>query len=537
MRDSQRPASTPAAEREAGLLTSIGENIAAASGHDAAEETFFRLGMRWGTARAHALRSDCDLDQALRSFVQELAGLGLATLSLQSLEQDRAARTLCVRGRIVDVAGAHCHRVGEASAGVECSLSVGALTGLASALTGLDLVCRPFQCEVTGESRLCSFEITAAHATELDGARPSGSARFFLSSVGGSLGEGEISLGDLVENTSDSVILIGLDDIIRFWNRGAEEVFQYRREEVVGRKVGFLVPQDLHESKELQWIQGVLEREGKLTNHVTRRVRKDGQVLSVSLTRTMLHDAQGRAIGSTAVLRDITEQRRTELELFRTRSLAMVGELAAKVAHEIKNPLAGIYAAVQLLSRDLAPDDAKRKVFEELGHEIHRLDETATDLLHFSRPLTAKPSPTPLSSFLSDLAESLSRQPDVARHRFTIEVDEDLMVPIDIRLMSQVLSNLVHNAAQAMDAPGSIVLRARRAGSMIELEVLDQGHGIPAGVLPNIFDPFFTTKSRGTGLGLSIAKKNVEAHGGEIRAANRAGGGASFHVVLPLAPG
>ncbi len=518
-----------------GLIDAISDEIASTSGRAAADDAIFNLGKRWGESRAKHIHSRRDLARALRRALSDDRRWNLAELRIDSFDFDPERRTCSVRGSLVEREKSCAGCANGASIGTSCTLAVGVATGLTAGLTGLDVVCTPREPTSGSASHFCEFEIRSAHSgPKEDLRRASGSAHFFLSSVGDSLGGGgEISLGDLVENSADAVILIDRDDIIRFWNRGAESLFQYDRREVVGRKVGFLVPPDLLAAGELKNIREVLERDGKLVNFVTRRIRKDGHPLSVSLTRTLLRDELGRAIGSTAIIRDITEQRRTELELFRTRELAMVGELAAKVAHEIKNPLAGIYAAVQLLARDLPPADPKREIFEELEHEIRRLDETARDLLNFARPLTPKRSPTPLASFVSDIVDSLERQPEVARHRIEIDIDEELVLSVDSRLLAQVVSNIVQNAAQAMEHPGWIRVHAARHAGDVVIEIQDAGPGVPEDVVAEIFKPFFTTKTRGTGLGLSIAKKNIEAHGGTITVENQSRGGACFRIVLP----
>ena len=357
--------------------------------------------------------------------------------------------------------------------------------------------------------------------------------RFLLRSIGGGIADKDIDLDDLVENTTDAVILIDADNVISFWNRGAERMFQYSREEVLGQKVGFIVPRHLMDSRELEWLQRKIDQEGSIHNHVTQRVRKDGRELWVSLNRTALHDTDGQVIGSTATIRDITEHRRTEEELYRSRSLAIVGELAARVAHEIKNPLAGIYGALQLLARDLEPDDPRKEVFDNMGSEVRRLDETAQDLLRFARPVPPKPMPMELCSFVAALVDHLERQPEVREHDIQVDIDEGTIVPLDHRLLEQVIVNLVLNAAQAMDSPGTIRIGASRRGSKVAIEVSDTGPGIPHDQLNTIFDPFFTTKARGTGLGLAVARKNVEAHGGTIEAENEDGGGARFVITLP----
>jgi PAS domain S-box-containing protein len=366
------------------------------------------------------------------------------------------------------------------------------------------------------------------------GRATSGRARFFLESLGQSLGGEEISLADLVENSTDAVILIDPANIIRYWNRGAEAMFQFARDEVLGRKVGFLLPRDLLENDELGRIQEHITRCGSLSNYVTRRVRKDGEERWVSLTRSELHDSQGAVIGSTAVFRDITDQRRTEEELFRSRGLAMVGEIAANLAHEIKNRLTGIYAATQLLSRGIPPGDPRCSVFSDVGHEIKKLDETAKDLLRFARPIPPKLTPTDVQGFLDRLVQSLQHNAQVRTHEVVVDVEPDLLVDLDADLMGQVFSNLILNAAQAMEKPGRIGVSARRTNGDVRFEVSDTGPGVSPEAMASLFRPFFTTKSQGTGLGLSIARKNVELHGGAITVDTELGRGARFSIRLPM---
>jgi PAS domain S-box-containing protein len=365
---------------------------------------------------------------------------------------------------------------------------------------------------------------------------PEGGTRFFLGSLGGSLGSAEIALGDLIERTRDAVLLIDRDNVIRYWNQGADAMFQYTREEVLGRKIGFLLPKDLLEARELDWIQGRIDADGCLFNFVTRRVRKDGGERWVSLTRSRLHDTSGKVIGSTAVFRDITEERRIHEELSRSRGMAIVGEMAATLAHQIKNRLAGIYAAVQLLSRDLPPGDLRREVFDDVTREVKRLDETAHDLLRYAQPAPLHRVPTELSAFLESVVGSLELLPEVRRHQIEIQVPEKVVVPLDPASISQVLNNLILNAAEAMETPGRILLAARSLDGSVEIDVADEGPGIPAGTLPSIFQPFFTTKSQGTGLGLSISSKNLEAHGGTILVQSELGKGTRFTIRLPVAP-
>jgi signal transduction histidine kinase len=212
---------------------------------------------------------------------------------------------------------------------------------------------------------------------------------------------------------------------------------------------------------------------------------------------------------------------------------ALLGDLAVNLAHEIKNGLTGIYAAMQILAGALPPGDRKRAWFDEAALEIKRLDATAQDLLSFAGQPAPQRAPADLGDFLRSVAQRARNRPEVRPHRIDVSAPPDLVVALDPVLLGQALLNLVANAAQAMPSPGSIRLSARRAEGSVQIEIQDSGPGIPPEYLDSIFVPFFTTKSRGTGLGLPIAKKNVEAHGGTLRARNLEVGGSAFTVELP----
>jgi PAS domain S-box-containing protein len=359
-------------------------------------------------------------------------------------------------------------------------------------------------------------------------------ARIYLGSLGGSLLGVDIALGELVDRTGDGVMLIDREDVVRYWNQGAEAMFQYAREEVLGRKIGFLLPRDLTESGELDWIQRKIDAEGCLCNFLTRRVRKDGVERWVSLTRSVLHDTNGNVIGSTAVFRDVTEERRMQEQLSTARGLAVVGEMSVTLAHRIKNGLAGIYGAIQLLARGIPAGDPRVEVYAEIRREVERLDETARDLLRYASPGPLRRETTDLKAFLESTIDLLERLPEVRKHEIEVRGPDGIRVAIDRGAIGQTIHCLVLNAAEAMESPGRILVAARALDGTAEIDVVDGGPGIPATMHASIFQAFFTTKSQGTGLGLPIARKNVEAHGGMICAENSADGGARFTIRLPL---
>jgi len=261
-------------------------------------------------------------------------------------------------------------------------------------------------------------------------------------------------------------------------------------------------------------------------------------------------DEFGRLAGDFNAMVERLAEAQAELERYhdqrmeRAEALANLGELAAGLAHEIKNPLAGIAGAMQILSSDLAPGDPKREVFEEIAVQVRRIEKTVTDLLSFARPQRMEFSPVNLNE-VTKAALFLVRQHSEAKQ---ITFQEDLaptlpMVHADPRQIQQVFLNLILNAVQAMPGGGKVTVRTQGIKretpegprSVVQIEVEDTGPGIPEDVLTHIFEPFFTTKHKGTGLGLAIVRRIVSEHSGEIKVKTFVGRGTTFTVALPEA--
>jgi hypothetical protein len=233
--------------------------------------------------------------------------------------------------------------------------------------------------------------------------------------------------------------------------------------------------------------------------------------------------------------------------LARAERLASLGELAASVAHEIKNPLAGIAGAVRILAEDMPASDSRKEIMGEILAQIRRLDGTVCDLLTFARPGGPKVGPCALHQILDRVLLVLAEDPSASNVRVVREYQSDLPpVLADGKLLEQVFFNLLLNAVQAIGGQGTITLRTARGeadvartdgaplGPHLEVRVIDTGPGIPTHLLREIFTPFFTTKPRGIGLGLAITRRIVEDHGGRISGENLPGQGAMFRICLPL---
>ena len=492
----------------------------------------FKAGRDWGYADERDVdRSALDPRERLLAGIKLLAPRDLAQPELIEFRYTRGGTDCFITCRLTLPPGLERASQREPQDRPLYLLAVGYLTGWLASMTGLDISCHPQDCSEQDPQFCCSFQPrTAPHNTGGPWTQSTGNSasHFILDSMTGSLAGKELALEDLVESTLDTVMFLDLDDTIQFWNQGATLMFQYERAEIVGQTVGLLLPRDLIEAGELESLKELCDHQGVVHNHITRRLRKDSRELWVSLTRTALHDYRGEPIGAVAILRDITEQRAREEEHRRSKHLASVGELAAMVAHEVKNPLTGIYAALQVLEGQLDTDDPRREIFGSIGQEVIRLNDFTQGLLDFARPPAPKLSQGNLSSFLVDLVRDLERLALVEQSHVQLELDPVLDVQFDRDLTARVFQNLILNALQAMRGKGTVNLRSVHRSGWVIIDVSDNGPGIPAARRASVFEPFFTTKAKGTGLGLAIARKNIEAQGGTIRLRRQRSHGATF---------
>jgi two-component system, NtrC family, sensor kinase len=230
-------------------------------------------------------------------------------------------------------------------------------------------------------------------------------------------------------------------------------------------------------------------------------------------------------------------QRLHQTQMSRAEHFATLGELAAGLAHEIRNPLAGIAGVIEIIARDLPPNSPARSVIKDAKEEAVQINRILTELLEIARP---KPPQFRVGDMCSTVEHAVmfARQQAITK-RIVVEMEiKDMIPPVehDPNQINQVLLNLLLNAIQAMDKPGAIRVSLQSEGDDVLITVTDEGKGIPPENLPNIFRPFFTTKGHGTGLGLSLAHRMVEAHSGHIDVTSVVGKGTEFQVRLPIAP-
>jgi two-component system CheB/CheR fusion protein len=344
----------------------------------------------------------------------------------------------------------------------------------------------------------------------------------------------------IVETSEDAILSEDMDGIVQSWNRGAEHIFGYSAQEVVGRQIAILLPPGrAHEEHD------ILERirhGGRVKHFVTLRVCKDGREIHVSLTVSPIHDGAGRIIGASHIARDITEQTEFEEQMRQTQKLESLGVLVGGLAHDFNNLLTGIMGNASLAADEVHDPERTRQRIEEILQASERAALLIRQMLAYAGKGRFVVEPLDLSAQVRDilplLRPSISRLIDLELHL------EPGVPPIaaDRAQIQQVIMNLAINAAEAIeDRPGvvTIITASKDAGDerQVVLEVRDTGVGMDEATRSRMFDPFFTTKFTGRGLGLSAVMGIIRGHQGTISVDSAPGRGSTFTVVFPAAAG
>jgi two-component system sensor histidine kinase PilS (NtrC family) len=353
-----------------------------------------------------------------------------------------------------------------------------------------------------------------------------------------------------VESLTSGLLTTDLAGRVRSFNPEAERITGLSAREAAGRDLDEVLPG----ARALALAPAAAR--GRIRARMPFRDRR-GQERRLGLSGSILRAAGGAPDGHVVIFQDVSDVVRMEAELRRSERLAATGQLAANIAHEIRNPLAAISGSLEMLrdgpSRGVEAAQRQR-LFEIALREVERLDHLIADFLAYARPAAAEPAPLAVGPVVEDVLKMFeaSRPPGV---RVALDVPADCTVLADSRQLRQALWNVVLNAAQAMPDGGELRISARRLeeppqevdpqrrnaadeeGRCVEIAVADTGVGIPPDVLERVFEPFFTTKRTGSGLGLPTVHRIVENHGGSLSLESRPGAGTVVRVRLPDAGG
>jgi PAS domain S-box-containing protein len=332
----------------------------------------------------------------------------------------------------------------------------------------------------------------------------------------------------------DQSAIVAITDVtgtITYVNDRFCEISKYSRDELIGRNHR-IINSGYHSLEFFREMYRTIA-EGQVWHAEIQNRAKDGSLYWVDTTIVPFLDDRGRPEQYIAVRYDITERKRSEATLRAQTALVQLGKMAAIVAHEVRNPLAGIRGAIQVIGRRLPPGSMEHSVTEEVITRIDTLNDIVQDLLLFARPRQPMLETVGVLGLLEDTVSLLREDPRFLDVPIVIEHTDARMVA-DPEQLKLVLLNLLINAAQAMEGQGQITIQTRVEHDSLELRVIDQGAGIPASVRDHLFEPFFTTKHRGTGLGLATAQRILEGHGGMIALDSPPGGGTVAVVRLPM---
>jgi two-component system sensor histidine kinase PilS (NtrC family) len=338
----------------------------------------------------------------------------------------------------------------------------------------------------------------------------------------------------VIDNIPSGLLTIDTQGRVNLVNDTACSILGMTREDTVGKPMGQV----------LAGIEGWEAREGRDDSRIPRAeipfLRADGTEVFLGFSTSPMKDAEGHAIGRVVIFQDLTPIRQMEERVRIADRLAGVGELAAGLAHEIRNPLASIAGSSQLLRESVAPSGESATLLDIIGRESQRLNGLITDFLAYTGPSQRDATRLDVAALLRDVAEAVrageAREKGVAVELAPLPA---LMVVGDGEQLKQVAWNLVRNAVQAAPAGGTVMIdgfeQIRHGSRFVVAMVVDTGAGIAPGILEKIFNPFFTTKEGGTGLGLSISQRIVHQHKGFIEVRPAPGRGCAFSVFLPAA--
>jgi PAS domain S-box-containing protein len=355
------------------------------------------------------------------------------------------------------------------------------------------------------------------------------------------LKESEQQYRTLVETANNIILTTNSEGILTFINDYGASFFGYMPDELIGQDVMIIVPEVESTGRPLKpLVNSILASPADYPINLNENVTKDGRRVWIQWANESLIDRDGRHIGHLAIGIDFTELKKTEEALKNAERLAGIGETAAMIGHDLRNPLQVLQYVVDLQrlrieripSEQRGPDDWKREseLFDKISEQVFYMNKIVGDLQDFARPIVPENEEVDIKGLIEDVIQSLPPTDGV-----NIEVRiPNLYVMADPHLLHRVFANLLLNAMQAMPGGGKLNVSAFSEDGAIAVRVSDTGTGIHEDFKDKLFKPLFTGKAKGTGLGLTVVKRIVEAHGGEIIVESEVEKGSTFTVKLPI---
>lgn len=354
---------------------------------------------------------------------------------------------------------------------------------------------------------------------------------------------------NIVQNMSSALITIDMDSTITFLNVAGSKTLGYHVDDLLGKKLReiFSGSDKNHRILDLILIPGK-KYEGK----EVRLITKDGRNIPVGFTTSPLIDDHKKQIGVIIIFRDLTEMNIMRRQIERMDRLATLGELSTSIAHEVRNPLAGMKACAQVVEETFEPNDKRIELIQRIVKEIDRTNNLLNDFFKFAKPRKPAKGYCDVEMIIDNVYLLVATQ--MKKHNITYKENFKRVTPqvyVDMNQIEQVILNIMINAIQQMNEGGTVKSRTYTTTvgdkpnldwdeevydtklSFVAIEISDSGPGIPKENIEKIFNPFFTTKEGGTGLGLSISSRLVEENGGKLYVESQPGEGSVFTIILP----
>ncbi len=338
----------------------------------------------------------------------------------------------------------------------------------------------------------------------------------------------------IIQSIGSGIIITGDRDQITYINRAGEKILGYTKEEMANKPVealGLREKQSMLRSLLDHQDEGDTRKEGWMK-------RKDQVDVPVGFTINNHLSVKGDIVGKIIIFRDLTKIYKIQEEILRMDRLVSLGKLASGIAHELRNPLAGIKTTAQALGDEFSEDDPRREYLTRITKEIDRLNELLKTFFSFAKPQRLNLVYCHIKDIINEIIPFLIKE--IADQGIRLSEHYDPRLPrirVDKGQMHQVFLNLFLNALQAMPNGGELGIKVKPIVSgLIQITVSDTGKGIPPHIVDRIFDPFFTTRPKGIGLGLSITYQIIKKHGGTIKVETQLEKGTSFMINLPLKP-
>lgn len=338
-------------------------------------------------------------------------------------------------------------------------------------------------------------------------------------------------LDRVIENVTSGMIGVDAAGRITVFNRAAQEITGFSRDQVY--QVSY---EEIFPASGRRTALDALHNGFTVTGQEGSLRARDGSLLPVRYTTAPLRGSEGQLLGALEVFEDLRVIKALEREVQEARTLAALGEMAANVAHEIRNPLGGIGGFAALLERDLGPTDPRQRFVKKIIEGVASLDRIVGDLMLYTRPLHANFRRLELAELVNEILSFFRIK--VERDGMDVSItfsapEEPLYAEVDPDLFQEMLLHLAMNAAQAMPEGGHLQVRLYSEGDRIWLTVEDTGEGMSSEAVERLFRPFHSTKTRGTGLGMAIVRKIAEAHQGTVSVESREGMGTAIRLSFP----